>query len=76
MLRTGFSAAKVAAWPGRRNLKVLSQVILISPGAPGLAPSFSSRPSDDLVSAREQVDQVPTNQVVTSGKTGLARLSM
>ena len=30
-------------------------------GAPGLAPSFSSEPSDDLVSIREQVDQVPTN---------------
>lgn len=30
-------------------------------GAPGLAPSFSSKPSDDLVSIREQVDQVPTN---------------
>ena len=29
-------------------------------GAPGLAPSFSSKPSDDLVSIREQVDQVPT----------------
>ena len=30
-------------------------------GAPGLAPSFSSKPSDDLVSIREQVDQVPTD---------------
>lgn len=30
-------------------------------GAPGLAPSFSSESSDDLVSIREQVDQVPTN---------------
>lgn len=30
-------------------------------GTPGLAPSFSSEPSDDLVSIREQVDQVPTN---------------
>lgn len=30
-------------------------------GAPGLAPSFSSEPSDDLVSIREQVDQVPTD---------------
>ena len=30
-------------------------------GAPGLAPSFSSEPSDDLVSIREQVNQVPTD---------------
>ena len=30
-------------------------------GAPGLAPSFSSEPSDDLVSIRGQVDQVPTD---------------
>lgn len=30
-------------------------------GAPGLAPSFFSEPSDDLVSIREQVDQVPTD---------------
>ena len=30
-------------------------------GVPGLAPSFSSEPSDDLVSIREQVDQVPTD---------------
>lgn len=30
-------------------------------GAPGLAPLFSSEPSDDLVSIREQVDQVPTD---------------
>ena len=30
-------------------------------GAPGLAPSFSSKPSDDLVSIREQVDQAPTD---------------
>lgn len=30
-------------------------------GAPGLAPSFSSKPSEDLVSIREQVDQVPTD---------------
>ena len=30
-------------------------------GAPGLAPSFSLEPSDDLVSIREQVDQVPTD---------------
>ena len=30
-------------------------------GTPGLAPSFSSKPSDDLVSIREQVDQVPTD---------------
>ena len=30
-------------------------------GTPGLAPSFSSEPSDDLVSIREQVDQVPTD---------------
>ena len=30
-------------------------------GAPGLAPSFSSESSDDLVSIREQVDQVPTD---------------
>ncbi len=30
-------------------------------GALGLAPSFSSEPSDDLVSIREQVDQVPTD---------------
>ena len=30
-------------------------------GAPGLAPSFSSEPSDDLVSIREQVDQVPAD---------------
>ena len=30
-------------------------------GAPGLAPSFSSEPSDDLVSIREQVDLVPTD---------------
>ena len=30
-------------------------------GAPGLAPSFSSEPSDNLVSIREQVDQVPTD---------------
>lgn len=30
-------------------------------GAPGLAPLYSSEPSDDLVSIREQVDQVPTD---------------
>ena len=30
-------------------------------GAPGLAPLISSEPSDDLVSIREQVDQVPTD---------------
>lgn len=30
-------------------------------GTPGLAPLFSSEPSDDLVSIREQVDQVPTD---------------
>lgn len=30
-------------------------------GAPGLTPLYSSEPSDDLVSIREQVDQVPTD---------------
>ena len=50
---------------GARNSKDSSQNNLnpnyVPSGAPGLAPSFSSKPSDDLVSIREQVDQVPTN---------------
>ena len=50
---------------GARNNKVSSQNNLdpnyVPSGAPGLAPSFSSKPSDDLVSIREQVDQVPTD---------------
>ena len=50
---------------GARSSKDNSQNNLdpnyVPSGAPGLAPSFSSEPSDDLVSIREQVDQVPTN---------------
>ena len=50
---------------GARNNKDSSQNNLdpnyVPSGAPGLAPSFSSEPSDDLVSIREQVDQVPTD---------------
>ena len=50
---------------GARNSKDCSQNNLdpnyVPSGAPGLAPSFSSKPSDDLVSIREQVDQVPTD---------------
>ena len=50
---------------GARNSKDSSQNNLdpnyVPSGAPGLAPSFSSEPSDDLVSIREQVDQVPTD---------------
>lgn len=50
---------------GARNNKVSSQNNLdpnyVPSGAPGLAPSFSSKPSDDLVSIREQVNQVPTD---------------
>ena len=50
---------------GARNSKDSSQNNLdpnyVPSGAPGLAPSFSSKPSDDLVSIREQVDQVPTD---------------
>ena len=50
---------------GARNNKVSSQNNLdpnyVPSGAPGLAPSFSSKSSDDLVSIREQVDQVPTD---------------
>ena len=50
---------------GAKNGKDNSQNNLdpnyVPSGAPGLTPSFSSEPSDDLVSIREQVDQVPTN---------------
>ena len=50
---------------GTKNGKDNSQNNLdpnyVPSGAPGLAPSFSSEASDDLVSIREQVDQVPTN---------------
>ena len=50
---------------GARSNKDSSQNNLdpsyVPSGAPGLAPSFSSEPSDDLVSIREQVDQVPTD---------------
>ena len=50
---------------GAKNSKDSSQNNLdpnyVPSGAPGLAPSFSSEPSDDLVSIREQVDQVPTD---------------
>ena len=50
---------------GARNNKDSSHNNLdpsyVPSGAPGLAPSFSSKPSDDLVSIREQVDQVPTD---------------
>ena len=50
---------------GARNNKDSSHNNLdpsyVPSGAPGLAPSFSSEPSDDLVSIREQVDQVPTD---------------
>ena len=50
---------------GARSSKDSSQNNLdpsyVPSGAPGLAPSFSSEPSDDLVSIREQVDQVPTD---------------
>ena len=50
---------------GARNNKDSSQNNLdpsyVPSGAPGLAPSFSSEPSYDLVSIREQVDQVPTD---------------
>ena len=50
---------------GTKNGKDSSQNNLdpnyVPSGAPGLAPSFSSEPSDDLVSIREQVDQVPTD---------------
>ena len=43
-------------------------------GAPGLAPSFSSEPSDDLVSIREQVDQVPTNPGCYLWKDGAGKV--
>ncbi len=50
---------------GARSSKDSSQNNLdpnyVPSGAPGLASSFSSKPSDDLVSIREQVDQVPTD---------------
>ena len=50
---------------GARNNKDSSHNNLdpsyVPSGAPGLAPSFSSERSDDLVSIREQVDQVPTD---------------
>ena len=43
-------------------------------GAPGLAPSFSSEPSDDLVSIREQVDQVPTDSGCYLWKDGSGKV--
>lgn len=43
-------------------------------GAPGLAPSFSSKPSDDLVSIREQVDQVPTDPGCYLWKDGAGKV--
>lgn len=43
-------------------------------GAPGLAPSFSSEPSDDLVSIREQVDQVPTDPGCYLWKDGAGKV--
>ena len=53
--------AKSGARDGKDNSQNNLDPNYVPSGAPGLAPSFSSEPSDDLVSIREQVDQVPTN---------------
>ncbi len=53
--------AKSGARGGKDNSQNNLDPSYVPSGAPGLAPSFSSEPSDDLVSIREQVDQVPTN---------------
>ena len=53
--------AKSGARGGKDNSQNNLDPNYVPSGAPGLAPSFSSEPSDDLVSIREQVDQVPTN---------------
>lgn len=53
--------AKSGARGGKDNSQNNLDSNYVPSGAPGLAPSFSSEPSDDLVSIREQVDQVPTN---------------
>jgi excinuclease ABC, C subunit len=53
--------AKSGARGGKDNSQNNLDPNYVPSGAPGLAPSFSSEASDDLVSIREQVDQVPTN---------------
>ena len=53
--------AKSGARGGKDNSQNNLDPSYVPSGAPGLAPSFSSEASDDLVSIREQVDQVPTN---------------
>ena len=53
--------AKSGARGGKDNSQNNLDPNYVPSGAPGLAPSFSSEPSDDLVSIREQVDQVPTD---------------
>ena len=53
--------AKSGARGGKDNSQNNLDPNYVPSGAPGLVPSFSSEPSDDLVSIREQVDQVPTN---------------
>ena len=53
--------AKSGARGGKDNSQNNLDPNYVPSGAPGLAPSFSSESSDDLVSIREQVDQVPTN---------------
>ena len=63
---------------GARSSKDSSQNNLdpsyVPSGAPGLAPSFSSEPSDDLVSIREQVDQVPTDPGCYLWKDGAGKV--
>lgn len=53
--------AKSGARGGKDNSQNNLDPSYVPSGAPGLAPSFSSEASDDLVSIREQVDQVPTD---------------
>lgn len=53
--------AKSGARSGKDSSQNKIDPNYVPSGAPGLAPSFSSEPSDDLVSIREQVDQVPTD---------------
>lgn len=53
--------AKSGARGGKDNSQNNFDPNYVPSGAPGLVPLFSSEPSDDLVSIREQVDQVPTD---------------
>ena len=53
--------ARIGAKSGKDSSQNNLDPSYVPSGAPGLAPSFSSEPSDDLVSIREQVDQVPTD---------------